>query len=143
MNFVQSCFIRKNSAKLRNLLEQLGYRYAGRACANCKLENLYCIDDRYYECTQKPSRYHSIVDCGENEELFIALASLRKDSDKWQWFWSSGWTNFDGDPLPDKWILCDQETLENFAWVNNSPNSYDRSIWKKATPIELIQRFGN
>jgi hypothetical protein len=73
-------------------------------------------------------------------KLFFAIAALSDTTDKYQWFYSTGWTDFEGNPLPDKWVFCDQDTLEHFAWVNNSPNSY-KTGWKKATVEELINHF--
>ena len=85
--FTQPCFIRKNTPELREKLEELGYKYNGRDTASWGASALYCFDGKYYEVyPAKPSRYHSIVDCGTNEELFLALAALRDDTDKNQWF---------------------------------------------------------
>ncbi len=42
-----------------------------------------------------PLKKRGSVDCGTNEDLFLAIAALRDDTDKYQWF-------TDG----DKWILC-------------------------------------
>ena len=85
--FTQSCFIRKNTPELRKKLEELGYKYSGRDTESWGTSALYCFYGEYYEVyPAQPSRYHSIVDCGTNEELFLALAALRDDSDYMQWF---------------------------------------------------------
>ena len=84
--FTQSCFIKKNTPELRKKLEELGYEYNGRDTASWGASALYCFDGKYYEVyPAKPSRYHSIVDCGTNEELFLALAALRDDTNENQW----------------------------------------------------------
>ena len=76
MGFIQPCFIRKNTIELRNKLEELGYINGGKERIYGEHNSLYCNGylGRYYECVQKPSRYESIIDCGTNEELFLALA---------------------------------------------------------------------
>ena len=85
--FTTPCFIRKNTPELRKKLEELGYTYNGRDTESWGASALYCFDGKYYEVyPAKPSRYHSIIDCGTDEELFLALAALRDDSDYMQWF---------------------------------------------------------
>lgn len=85
--FIQSCFIKKNTPELRKKLEELGYKYNGSDTEFWGANALYCFDGKYYEVyPAKPLRYHSIVDCGTNEELFLALAALRDDTDANQWF---------------------------------------------------------
>lgn len=84
--FTQSCYIEKNTLELRNKLKELGYKYGGKERTYGEAKALYCHFDRFYECVQKPSRYESIVNCKDNEELFLALAALRDDSDYMQWF---------------------------------------------------------
>lgn len=67
------------------------------------------------------------IDCGTNEELFLAIAALRDDTDKYQWF-------TDG----DLWFKCGDEvcneTIEYYL------NKYGRKI-HKATVNELIEHF--
>lgn len=172
MKYLQECFIRKNSAELREKLAKIGYKI----CPCCTfdssewLSTMLYIDNNavnpierievhgigYYDELfpfPKENRFEEFVksnlmkekpeiDCGENEDLFLAIAALRDDTDKYQWFFSTGWTiGPNNTPIPDKWVLCDQDTLEDFAWVNNSPNSYSRDIWKKATIEDLINHF--
>lgn len=136
-------FIRKNTEHLRFvLLNQLGYIYNSSEHNREKEENiLYCVDGKLYSLSTPDYLSHQIVDCGVNDDLFLAIAALNDEYDFGQWFYSTGWTDFDGNPIPDKWILCDQISLEKFAYVNNSPNSYSRDIWKKATVKELIEHF--
>lgn len=61
------------------------------------------------------------IDCGTNEELFLAIAALRDDTDKYQWF------------IPPAG-----------AWVYNK--GYESILevslkWRKATVNELIEHF--
>ncbi len=68
------------------------------------------------------------VDCGTNEELFLAIAALRNDTDKNQWF-------TDG----DKWILCPEIKFSTY-WVYNDVD-VNLDVIHKATVNELIEHF--
>lgn len=121
MGFTQPCFIRKNTPELRKKLEELGYKYNGRDTASWGASALYCFDGKYYEVyPAKPSRYHSIVDCGTNEELFLALSELRDDTDKNQWF-------------------TDGKLWEKSN--NDLPSHYMQLEGHKATVEEIIKHF--
>lgn len=67
------------------------------------------------------------IDCGTNEELFLAIAALRDEADKYQWF-------TDG----DKWILCPEIKFSTY-WVNDIDVNLDAI--HKATVNELIEHF--
>lgn len=84
--FKQSCYIEKNTLELRNKLDELGYAYGGKDTSYGEPKALYCHYNMYYECSQEPSRYESIVNCKDNEELFLAIAALTNTTDKNQWF---------------------------------------------------------
>jgi hypothetical protein len=88
--FTTPCFIRKNTAELRRKLESLGYR-KGVYPLPVGREDVYDRDIHLYENSYhfRNSTLYGItnnIDCGTNEELFIAIASLRDDSDINQWF---------------------------------------------------------
>lgn len=93
--FTTPCIIRKNTPELRQKLEKLGY-------TNCIIE-----DEKYlftshgiFDCISSCTAYedmvrNGLVDCGDNELLFLALAAMRDDTDKdqlftngidWAWF---------------------------------------------------------
>ena len=93
--FIQPCFIRKNTPELRKKLEELGYLPPSKiwydenfAICTIYRDNVgeyftFKIDDDF-ERIIAPS--YPYIDCGTNEELFIAIASLRNDTDVNQWF---------------------------------------------------------
>ena len=128
--FVASCFIKKNTPELRKKLEELGYTYNGRDTESWGASALYCFDGKYYEVYHaKPSRYHSIVDCGTNEELFLGLAALRDDTDKNQWVIDEanecfGWEN--------SWSICDKDDMNERVVYTH---------YRKATVEEIIKHF--
>ncbi len=83
--FIQPCFIRKNTPELRKKLENSGYLPPSKVrydedfaiCAFWRDNNgeylIYEIDDDF-ERIIAPN--YPFIDCGTNEELFIALASM-------------------------------------------------------------------
>ena len=76
--FTQACFIRKNTKELVDKLYEIGYRNYGNPFQFTDFNILYTTIDGYYV----PYRVQvdsSWIDCGTNEELFLAIASLRDD----------------------------------------------------------------
>lgn len=107
MGFTTACYIRKNSKELQDKLKELGYRI----CPCCDFENAVWLTtlistpfkeqpsvhgigywDKDFEISTPEqecedfAKTTSNIDCGTNEELFLALAALRDDSDENQWF---------------------------------------------------------
>lgn len=145
MGFTTPCFIRKNTQELRKKLEELGYEilnfgnttldaynYDGNGSHKSIEEgraiitsygNLYGVIYDIDTVTKKGR-----IDCGTNEELFLAIAALRDDTDKNQWF-------TDG----DKWILCPEIKFSTY-WVYNDVD-VNLDVIHKATVNELIEHF--
>lgn len=67
------------------------------------------------------------IDCGTNEELFLAIAALRDDTDDNQWF-------TDG----NDWFLC--RYLKVGMHYQDMPEILFKK-WHKATVEELIEHF--
>lgn len=89
--FTTPCFIRKNTPELRDKLETLGYS----PTLNGHGEWFIPMDELPYLETFPMSKSYmgrvgfwstSVIDCGTNEDLFLALAALRDDSDSHQYF---------------------------------------------------------
>ena len=141
MGFTTPCFIRKNTPELRKKLEELGYvKNSPIWTDNCSIIRAYQYPVKGFDTPNYviansfdiPFDKHSLlcgefIDCGTNEELFLAIAALRDDTDKNQWF-------TDG----DLWFKCGDgvcnETIEYYF------NKYGRKI-HKATVEELIEHF--
>lgn len=89
MGFTTAAFIRRNTPELRKKLEELGYRLFGEElnedlCIFTSPEcGLYNIE--FFSNIPHPEETDSI-DCGTNENLFLAISALRDDTDKDQWF---------------------------------------------------------
>ena len=129
MGFTTPCFIRKNTPELRKKLEELGY-YLHPECIDDDRGNYLFVNREYY--LNRPLGYleelSRSIDCGANEELFLSIASLRDDTDKYQWF-------TDG----DKWIICPEIKFSTY-WAYNDIDVNTDTI-HKATVKELIEHF--
>ena len=69
-----------------------------------------------------------MIDCGTNEELFFAVAALRDDSDKFQYFTNGVF-----------WIKCSQLELKHE--LDNNYEEFCVADFHKATVQELIEHF--
>ena len=132
MGFTTPCFIRKNTQELRRGLEELGYsKNYPKWTDDCSIiwayqypmkgfdTPVYVIADSFDVPFDKHSALcGKFIDCGTNEELFLAIAALRDDTDKNQWF-------TDG----DLWFKCGDEVC------NEGRKTH------KATVDELIEHF--
>lgn len=133
--FTQPCFIKKNTPELRKKLNDLGYKcnngkWMGSFLATFKRDDshdLFYCGTPEYDLSNNPSINNSI-DCGTNEDLFLAIAALRDDTDKNQWFVNNG-----------KWMLCDSHRVGGFIAYNDI--NIDVTTFHKATVEELIKHF--
>jgi hypothetical protein len=145
MGFTTQCFIRKNTPELRKKLEELGYEILNSGNTTLDAHNYdgngshKSIEEGRAIITSYGNLYGVIydidtvtkkgrIDCGTNEELFLAIAALRDDTDKYQWF-------TDG----DKWILCPEIKFSTY-WVYNDIDVNIDTV-HKATVDELIEYF--
>jgi len=134
--FTQPCFIKKETKELREKLNCLGYELIKQAIY---YHGLFCIKGNYWQvdhpfdvdtCDGKGYK-GSCIDCGTNEELFLAIAALRDDTNMHQWFiWDS---KEDQNDNIGKWRLYD----DNYNW------SWRIFECHKATVEELIEHFNN
>lgn len=92
--FTTKCFIRKNTPELRSKLKDMGYRVC-----RCTEEttvvylmaghgDIHAVHDESVDIFEDEVKSGTckLIDCGDNEQLFIALASMRDDTDKDQLF---------------------------------------------------------
>lgn len=133
--FTQSCFIRKNSPELRKKLEYLGHVYdEDEVFENAPIT---ACEEIFIWNAAEDAVLTGFIDCGTNEELFLALASLQDDTDEGQWFVY---------PESDYWFKCDVSDIEA---ERNDPSTKMscQSAWfyksHKATPEELIKHFNH
>ena len=100
MGFTTPCFIRTNTQELRRGLKELGYfNNSPQWTNNCSIIWAYQYPMKGFDTPNYviadsfdiPFDKHSalcgkFIDCGTNEELFLAIAALRDDSNYMQWF---------------------------------------------------------
>jgi hypothetical protein len=139
--FTQPCFIRKNTPELRKKLEELGYIPLTMNLLLEKAPTLVAMEfprgnpifnaviyiHEYVKMFQNEIKF---IDCGINENLFLAIASLRDDTDYGQWFIfdaESFLTLKRGDWM--KFIGYDECVINSPMWSH------------KATVQELIEHF--
>lgn len=148
--FITPCFIRKNTSELRKKLEKLGYTngawesphfeypylmcFPNRKSGLFKGEGFYMTEDDY-RCDGERWTYNppkEYIDCGDNEDLFLALAALRNDKPDYQWFL---WEDNDGK----------YHTESDDTWRKYIPNEKWEEWWwfevRKATVEEIIEHF--
>lgn len=139
MSFTIPCFIRKNTPELRKRLSDLGYRQClyseDDGCIVTESNIFTSINDEDFDNKEPMPTWNKSgrIDCGDNEELFLALAALRDDSDYMQYFTNG--TDF---------IKCERKKwLDVLRAVFGDRNEYMDELGKyhKATPTEIIAHF--
>ena len=142
--FTQPCFIRKNTPELRKKLEELGYNRYPLWMADWSDDDsryIYLVTDvLYYTYPQEPinPKNGEYINCGTNEELFLALAALRDDTNENQWFIAQDtmWDeNYNGEITvyfeDGEWLMWDY-----YSFMEDMP-----SYFRKATVEEIIEHF--
>jgi hypothetical protein len=131
--FLQSVFIRKNTPELQEKLRELGYKTdystTTRGCiATSAICNRFSIiNSQDFDSSNPHITWNNDdrIDCGYNEEMFLALAALRDDSNYMQWF-------TDG----EKWLQNKQNDIEVIRYGAGNPINF-----RKATVEEIIKYF--
>ena len=136
--FTQKCFIRKNTPEIRKRLDEIGRAFIENGHGEWRIhvdnnEYLFCgdeqfCDDRIYYYIGRVCKPIEGIDCGTNEELFFAVAALRDDSDKFQYFTNGVF-----------WIKCSQLELKHE--LDNNYEEFCVADFHKATVKELIEHF--
>lgn len=139
--FIQPCFIRKNTPELRKKLEELGYRYAQNGYAEwfIPIEDLPYLGVNLYSngvYMGISGNWNNWIDCGTNEELFLALAALRDDTDIDQWFIYDSMDAVIESFRVYEWFICNEDRIEDMLFYDSHYlNAH------KATVQELIEHF--
>lgn len=142
--FTQPCFIRKNTLELRNKLEELGYKDYGKLRFYGEPTIIYCDVNHFFtspfvlEGEQYRGKYDNFIDCGDNEELFLALAALRDDTNENQLFIAQN-TMWDENYIGE--ITIYYEEGEWLLWGYYTFMEDMPSNFRKATVEEIIEHF--
>lgn len=122
--FTTKCFIRKYSQELVNKLIEIGHNVIRFS----EPRYIVCDKNDVYLTNILPDKdIDEYICCDTNEELFLAIASIRNDKPDYQWFvW---------DDIEDKGEKFKQyipeEPWQDWWWFEVH----------KATPKELIEHF--
>lgn len=133
MTFTTPCFVRvENPEKRKELIEWLkwiGYRIlfsARHSLIESELRYIsahkqgYVMADSRLSCDE----WIESINCGENTELFKALAAMNYENDREQWFVEEG-----------KMFKCTSDKINNY--------SYNWLTTRKATAEEIVEYFKN
>ena len=145
MGFTTPCFIRKNTDNIRNRLKELGYYcnpYLGwHNLFTCVfgVNSVYSLDD---DDINGLKEIYGLIDCGTNEELFLAIAALRDDSNYMQWFIADSILSVSyDDSIGNDHYFTEPKGIM-FFWDENWDNATIISgRYHKATVDELIEHF--
>lgn len=119
--FTQSCFIRNANKDLIYNIMALGYKPMYMTWRNNIEGNNLVLEYNTWHFTDSDNHPNSI-DCGTNEELFLAIAALRDDNDYMQFF-TNGII----------WFLCDAQRVEN-------SNLYDKDTRYKLRRVVITTK---
>lgn len=135
MTFTTPCFVRVENPEKRNNLREwaknIGYNFVDVA----GIESDYSDPQPYIEVfphsfrstTPQGNSFYvasrKAIDCGDNIELFKALAAMNDENDREQWFVSNEGS---------EWAIC-KKTL----------NVYSGVLCRKATAEEIVEYFKN
>ena len=148
INPTTPCFIRNNTPELREKLEQLGYTKAqtdqggwtDESINKCRLlwTDMNGLYFHHYIESRPKSFFEEHIDCGESEDLFLALAALREGSDYGQWF------VYDEDvPLIPRLNRYIPEGTFSCCMEDEFTPLVPGVSYHKATQAELINHFGS
>jgi hypothetical protein len=148
MGFTTPCFIRKNTPELRKKLEELGYiKNSPIWTDNCSIIWAYQYPEKGFDTPNYviadsfdiPFDKHSLlcgkfIDCGANEDLFLAIAALRDDTDDNQLFIND---------KEDWGIWRDNTKYDGLSGIDfyGMPNDLNVDNYHKTTTEELIEHF--
>lgn len=145
MGFTTPCFIHKNTANIRNRLKELGYYcnpYLGWNNLYTSIfgpTSIYSLDD---DDINGLKEIYDFIDCGTNEDLFLAIAALRDDSNYMQWFIADSILSVSyDDSIGNDHYFTEPKGIM-FFWDENWDNATIISgRYHKATVDELIEHF--
>lgn len=106
--FTHSCYIKKNTKKIRERLKELGYKENPYKSITNDEKWIYC-NSQYFSIEspliiQSIEGYEGTINCENNENLFFAIAALREDTDKYQWFTDGHIWEMSNEDLPSKYM---------------------------------------
>lgn len=131
--FTNSCFIKKDTQNLRDKLKEIGI--IPHPCIVHKSIPYLFVNRGFYSRNEigYQEEVERAIDCGTNEELFLAIAALRADTDKNQWFVHKSKSHW--------WFCTDFDSFKEDYESSNEDSELKFEDWHKATVEELIEHF--
>lgn len=118
-----SCFIRKNTEELREKLRDMGYKpYIYGSSTTSLVVTLRGKTPTFTSTFWAEQKYPDFIDCGTNEELFLALAACNLPTDKGK-------------------LLIDYENYVNPRFRKCDIDHSCYAGFRIATPEEIIEHF--
>ena len=141
MGFTTAAFIRRNTPELRKKLEELGYKNYGNPFQITDDSKLITTIDGEYVPYNLPLN-DSFINCGINEELFLAIAALRDDTNENQWFVADSPLSVSYDDIVGNDHYFTEPKGSMFFWDENWMHATIISgNYHKANVAELIEHF--
>ncbi|MDE6284828.1 MAG: hypothetical protein K2M17_03705 [Bacilli bacterium] len=147
MRNIQPVCIHKDTPNIRMRLGWMGYkelptgRYYERTpkCLTPKPdEEFLCCVRGFYDIFPIGNKalLHNIIDCGTNEDLFLALVALNNKNDFQQWF---VYRNKNG----ERWFKCPENDIEEYREDTRRSGYNGAYIFEshKASIKEIIEHF--
>lgn len=132
MGFLQQCFVRTWSEHIENMLKNMGYKEGLITMVKSSTYTDLGFGSPQYNVVNKGIPRNG-VDCGEDENFFLAVAAMRDDSDYLQWF-------IDED---NNWVICLGKSIKTDK-VDNWENYEDIGFFlRKATLEDIKNKYKN
>lgn len=134
--FTQSCFIKSFSMEIIDKLKNLGMSH--KQCIVSKYIPYIFVNGGFYSTNDfgTDEEIEDAIDCGTNEDLFLAIAALRDDTDKNQWFVYDNTDYADEQEKEIAYFICKQDSIKDEMCINSM-----YADCHKATIQELIEYF--
>lgn len=139
--YIGQCFIRKNTEKLRNKLNKIGIKpiyIQNNGNTLVVVKGQYNIENTNINDNVR----NNIVDCHDNEKLFLAIAALQTDTDKNQLFVLDENVKPSSENFKEagSFVMCKRDTW-NIDLHYDNINISTNVLAHKATVPELIEHF--
>lgn len=148
MKFTTPCFVRvedaENRKELAEWLSSIGRYVSPAVISNDDYKGWVIVAEPYdadlngyVGIWAKPPKSPAFIGCGDDVELFKALAAMNDENDREQWFISDTYANI-GCVM---WHLCDDTKFKHYyvEWENG--NTDIRNNFRKATAEEIVEHF--
>lgn len=128
MPYISRCHYRHSSPTLWRKLMNIGLRpnpIQPQLSISCDM--VLCVCDGFFQSLHLDDVEESSIDCGDCEDLFLAIAALNDSTDIHQWFVCNN-------GIEEVWFMCNQDDVSDCM-----PNA--DKYCHKATQSELIYYF--